>query len=347
MSAEALPFFAQWRYAQGLTPEQFWPRYGVAPGVGMRFEERVEGMPRRVLMLVALHRLGDIDAADLAWFEANAASAGAGLGAYAHGLRQRRGATQQVFWTCFGIAQPTGGRYERGSSMPPVAQRLLGLHRAGRISDAALARARRWLDEHPEPPSDRAEDAVDEAQVRTEDRYAIRWMDHHGNGEPGYLVILRRRAQEHTQWFGMGRYGSARRALAAAQRWRDGLVARLSPITKREFVAKVRRNNTSGVAGVSRVVRVFVGRSGRRVEYAVWVARPPRCLKGVSGRSFRVSEHGEDGARSRAVALRREFEAQVHGFHAPHVPEAFLPDACAAEAGARPRRRAKRAPAGA
>ncbi|TVO58131.1 hypothetical protein FHP91_06170 [Denitromonas halophila] len=93
------------------------------------------------------------------------------------------------------------------------------------------------------------------------------------------------------------------------------------PITrKRPCASEANRTAASTHAG-----RTFTLASGKPVEYAVWAARPPRYLK-VSGRSFRVDKYGEEGARERAIALRQHFEAQVEGFHAPHVPERFLPD---------------------
>ncbi|MBT0963892.1 hypothetical protein [Denitromonas iodatirespirans] len=225
----------------------------------------------------------------------------------------------------FDIAQATGGRYERGMTILPAARRLLCLYLAGRVGDEALAEGRRWLAAQVLPDPDAGANEICEADARPNDLYAIRWMRAHLDGEPGYLVKLERRQQTHTSWFGLNRYGTALKALAAAQHWRDALIADHRPVSKREFVAKVRRNNTSGVAGVRRVVSVFTLASGKSIEHVVWAARPPRCLK-VSGRSFRVDEYGEDGARARAIALRRQFEAQVEGFHAPNVPEGFLPD---------------------
>ena len=320
------PFFLTWRETLGLTPADFWPRYGVAPGAGIRFERSIRGMPRVLMLLITLHRIGRIDEADLAWLDEAPAAIVAGLGRHFLDLRTGLGLIQTVFWPRFGISHPAGGRFERGRNIPPATRRLLVLYRAGRVNDEDLAEGLRWLAEQPLPDPDAGVDAVSEADARPDDLYAIRWMTSpHEQGEPGYLVTLTRRLQQHTCWFGLNRYGTALKALAAAQRWRDDLIAHHAPISKRDYVSMVRRNNTSGAAGVQRVDRVFTSASGTQTRYVAWTARPPRCLK-VSGRSFRVDVYGEEGARERAVALRRQFEAQVTGFRAPHVPKAFLPD---------------------
>ncbi len=318
------PYFLTWREALGLSCETFWPRYGVAAGVGARYERSIQGMPRVLLLLVALHRIGRIAEADLDWAAETSGMRNDRLGQDLCDLRARLGLTQTEFWMRFDIAQATGGRYERGRKILPTARRLLRLYLAGRVDDEALAEGRQWLASQVLPDPDAGADDISETDARPDDLYAIRWMTTHLDTEAGYLVTLRRRHQNHTAWFGQHRYGTELRALAAAQRWRDALIAENRPISKREFVAKIRRNNTSGVAGVRRVIRAFTLTSGKPVEYAVWAARPPRCLK-VSGRSFRVDKYGEEGARERAIALRRHFEAQVEGFHAPRVPEEFLP----------------------
>lgn len=275
---------------------------------------------RVLLLLLALHRIDRIAEADLDEVAEASDGPADGLGRAFCDLRTRLGFTQTEFWARFEIAQATGGRYERGMAIQPAAWRLLRLYLPGRVEDEALAEGRRWLSSQVLLDPDAGADGVSEADARQDDLYAIRWMDARTLQEPGYLVKLERRYQMHTRWFGLHRYGTALKALAAAQRWRDALIAEHRPVSKREFVAKVRRNNPSGVAGVRRVIRACTLASGKSVEHVVWQVRPPRCLK-VSGRSFRVDEHGEDGARERAIALRRHFEAQVEGFHAPHVPE--------------------------
>lgn len=318
------PFFATWRVSLDLTPMQFWPRYGVSAGAGVRFERSVRNMPRVLMLLIALHRLDCLTGADFAWLGSIKDGGDEGLGRDCACMRKQSGLSQKAFWARFGIAQPTGGRYERGAGMLPAARRLLSLYRAGRLDDADLACAGQWLRDQRLPLDNVKAVAGDARMARPDDLYGIRWMNSGQRGEAGYLVVVKRRGHSLSQWFGVARFGSTLKALAAAQCWRDEILNSVPPMTKREFVAKVRRNNTSGVAGVSRLLRSYLNASGTKVEYAVWEARPPRCLSGVSGRSFRVSEFGEDGAKARAIALRKAFELQVEGVHAPNVPLSLL-----------------------
>ncbi len=98
------------------------------------------------------------------------------------------------------------------------------------------------------------------------------------------------------------------------------------PLTKLAFVGMVRRNNTSGAAGV-----VWVRQRKKRVSSPLRlsearVVRPPRGVES-SVRSFAVNEYGAARAKALAIEARLQMGAQCDGFHAPHVPEASKPPA--------------------
>ncbi|MBS1161900.1 MAG: hypothetical protein H6R15_4319 [Proteobacteria bacterium] len=151
--------------------------------------------------------------------------------------------------------------------------------------------------------------------------YGIRLMTPKGR-DPGYLVKIERRHARYAQWFGFTLCGGQAATLSAALAWRDEQTRRLEPLTKQEFVAQIRTNNTSGAAGVVRTTQRSKSRSGRVWSAEYWLARPPRGLK-IGARYFSISKHGEEGAKQLAFAARQEMESLCSGYHAPHVPEEF------------------------
>ena len=92
--------------------------------------------------------------------------------------------------------------------------------------------------------------------------YGIRLMTPKGR-DPGYLVKVERRLVGYTQWFGFALCGGQAESLIAAQAWRDEQTRRREPLTKQEFVAQIRTNNTSGAAGVVRTTKRTKNRSGQ------------------------------------------------------------------------------------
>lgn len=143
---------------------------------------------------------------------------------------------------------------------------------------------------------------------------------------PGYIVKLGRRRVNYTKWFGFDLHGGQGEALAAAQAWRNEQIKLLELLTKQEFVSQVRRNNTSGVAGVLRVTSRWKKRSGGVVSREYWLARPPRGIK-ANQCGFSIKTHGEEVAKALAIQARKAMEALCTGFHAPHVPSVFIPEA--------------------
>lgn len=142
-------------------------------------------------------------------------------------------------------------------------------------------------------------------------------------GKEGYEARLRRRSKTHKRWFGKRSYDGLAGALYAAQQWRDEMIASLAMLPKREYVSKLRKNNTTGKAGIRRHKRIYTNKSGQQRCYISWVADPPWGVKARS-RSFAVSKYGEEGALERAIEARIELEALCDGVHAPNVPKTIV-----------------------
>lgn len=109
------------------------------------------------------------------------------------------------------------------------------------------------------------------------------------------------------------KHGGPEAALEAAIAYRDEVLERAPPLTKKVHNQRLRRNNTSGVAGVSRT-------SDRdRPCYLAGTMLPDgtRLYK-----RFYIDQHGEELARQLAIAERLRQLKQVRGVLL-HSPGAF------------------------
>ncbi len=78
-------------------------------------------------------------------------------------------------------------------------------------------------------------------------------IDHERSGIHSWFVTVQRRGRIYRRHFADGVYGGKRKALDAAKVYRDALLARLRPLTKAECCRIQKRNNRSGVLGVTRI----------------------------------------------------------------------------------------------
>lgn len=100
------------------------------------------------------------------------------------------------------------------------------------------------------------------------------------------------------------RYGDAQLALQAAIDYRDRVLARSPPARKRERNQMLRRNNTSGLAGVCRCIS-----RGRDYYIAQTLLPDGTRLR----RAFAIAKHGEQAALALAAAERQKQLAQLEG----------------------------------
>jgi hypothetical protein len=125
-----------------------------------------------------------------------------------------------------------------------------------------------------------------------------------GNG-PRWSVTLSRRRVAYSKAFYDGVYGGIEPALIAARRFRDQILADAEPMLLRERQQIVRRNNTSGVAGV-RLVR-WNGTP------SAWVASINSHAKSETKR-FSIRKYGFDQALALATQARAEMLERVSGY---------------------------------
>ena len=129
-----------------------------------------------------------------------------------------------------------------------------------------------------------------------------------------WQVTIQRRNRLYTRNFPDLRHGGRDEALVAAQAYRDALLAEHPPLTRRARCAILKKNNRSGVAGVTRIVSI--DRRWKHVARAAyWVARWPGEGGTVKQRRFAVTKYGERGAFLKAVQARKHGLACLEDSH--------------------------------
>lgn len=145
------------------------------------------------------------------------------------------------------------------------------------------------------------------------DMYGISRIDSASERTHAWRVSLRRRGKRLVKNFTDRQHGGSSQALAAAQRYRDSLLHRYPPLSRRDFAAILRSNNLTGVSGVYRYAKRYRLKDGTQKESWYWEANWP-AARGVSAKaSFSVNRYGEDIARLMALQAREKGLAAVEG----------------------------------
>ena len=134
-------------------------------------------------------------------------------------------------------------------------------------------------------------------------RYGVIYQKQLGRSEC-FIVSVRRRGRTYTRRFASSKHGSSVAALEAAIAWRNACLAETPVFTLREFHARVRSNNTSGIPGVT-----FLRPS--KQPAGLWQAKISLGGGRRLCRQFSVRKFGPAEAFTRAVAARSEFLAAV------------------------------------
>lgn len=119
-----------------------------------------------------------------------------------------------------------------------------------------------------------------------------------------WRVTFKRRGQAYFRTFYDLKHGGSKKARAAAIAWRDRQLADAKVLTRREFHAQRRSNNTSGVPGVHFVKSAAQPRG-------TWQAKIKLPDGTKPTKSFSVRRFGRREAFARAVAARAEMLALI------------------------------------
>jgi hypothetical protein len=142
--------------------------------------------------------------------------------------------------------------------------------------------------------------------------YGITRIDHEGSRTHAWRVAIQRRGMIYSAHFSDGVCGGKAKALAAAKKWRNDVLATEAPMARADYCNIRRRNNRSGIPGVSyheEIVATKIGEATRRF----WIARCPKDPWHTKLAKFSVSKYGMRGAKKLAVEARKAALAQMAG----------------------------------
>ena len=143
--------------------------------------------------------------------------------------------------------------------------------------------------------------------------YGISRFDDEKRYSHGWRVSLLRQGRRLVENFTDKKHGGRQRALRRAQRYRDELLRKFPPISRKEVCLIRRSNNQSGISGVCTYAKRYKLQDGSYRETRYWDASwPGEDGKKVSA-SFSVKEYGEEMARSMAIRARQRGLEGVEG----------------------------------
>lgn len=126
-------------------------------------------------------------------------------------------------------------------------------------------------------------------------------------------VKLERSRQRFSKTFSFAQLGGVEHALAQAQAWRDDIVRKHPPVMRQQRANKLRRNNKTGIVGVTCVL----GTDGRPLQWSAHTYIAPGQLL---QKTFSVYRYGDD-ARKLAIAERQKQLEQMEGHARLHPVE--------------------------
>ena len=143
--------------------------------------------------------------------------------------------------------------------------------------------------------------------------YGISRMDNDEHHTHAWRVSLRRRGKMYVKNFPDKKYGGKRSALRLAKDYRDDILKKFPPLTRKEFSSILRSNNRSGVTGVYKYAKKYTVADSREIKTWYWEAHWPTEPGKSNSVSFSIKEFGEDAARSMALRARKKGMKKVEG----------------------------------
>ena len=147
--------------------------------------------------------------------------------------------------------------------------------------------------------------------------YGISRIDDEEYRTHAWRVSLRRRRIMYVKNFADKKCGGKRKALRLARAYRDELIRKIRPLSRKEFSGIRRRNNRTGVVGVCRYSKSYTLRDGT-VRYSwYWEAIWPTAPGKSEIVRFSINKFGEAGAFNRARAARARGFKRIEGVYWP------------------------------
>lgn len=130
-------------------------------------------------------------------------------------------------------------------------------------------------------------------------------IDHDKSHTHSWYLTIQRRGQVYHRHFTDSVYGGKSKALDAAKVYRDSLIKCLRPLTRPERCRIRKKNNRSGVSGVTKIDALEKNR-GRIYHRRYWLAQWPIGNGKAQIKKFSITRYGERRAFQRALRARRE-----------------------------------------
>jgi hypothetical protein len=150
--------------------------------------------------------------------------------------------------------------------------------------------------------------------TKSKENYGISRIDDDSQRKHGWRVSLRRHGRMHIRNFPDRKYGGKRKARQEAKQFRDDILAKYPPITRKEVCNRRRSNNNSGITGVCSYSKSYELRDGTIRENWYWEANWPNQDGKPVSESFSVKKYGEEMARYMAIRAREKGLAAVEGY---------------------------------
>jgi hypothetical protein len=150
--------------------------------------------------------------------------------------------------------------------------------------------------------------------------YGITRIDHDKNRTHSWVVVISRKRKTYFRSFSDRTYGGKNRALAAAKRYRDEILATYPPMTLRAFCSILKSNNKSGISGVCRYVSNENNPKGGEPR-PYWVARWSPEPRKTKCKKFSIEKYGEEEAFHLAVLARQRALKQLKGYFNPGMAQ--------------------------
>ena len=131
----------------------------------------------------------------------------------------------------------------------------------------------------------------------------IRRVDHEASSTHCWRVTVQRRKRIFVRDFSDGRHGGRQPALQAAHLYRNKLVKAYPPLSKAAYCAIRKKNNRSGISGLTRV-DTWEMYKGRRFRRLYWDAQWPIGHRKAQHKKFSITKYGEEEAYLRAFTAR-------------------------------------------
>ena len=134
--------------------------------------------------------------------------------------------------------------------------------------------------------------------------YGISRIDCEKYHTHAWKVSLSRHGKRHVKKFPDKKCGGKDKALHNAFQFRDQLLLKYPPITRRDYCDTMRRNNKTGITGVYKYVKSYRLKDGTLKHSWYWEANWPDA-EGISVcKAFSVKRYGEEFAKQMAINAR-------------------------------------------